>query len=523
MTRRTVVATFLCTALCSSACSATVMGTGTLATQPPNSTVETSPPADLGEPPAAATTEFTDCTADFEALVEGAPGSERALGWECGTLQVPLSYDEPDGSRLSMSVVRGRLDDQQDRIGALFVNPGGPGFSGADLALNLSLSLPIGVLERFDLVGFDPRGVNLSNPLRCIPDDYKDEVYGAEPYVRDDAEFQLQVEIADTIAQMCHDQYGDALGLFNTLNTARDMDQLRESLGEPQLTYLGYSYGTTLGSAYAELFPDNVRALVLDAATDPTLGASESTEAQARGFESAFDAFAAECLANPPCAAGADPEQGVVTALDVARQAPLPVADSGGRTLEVGLVLIGVIAALYDQSSWPGLAEAIGAAAAGDGTGLAELADRYTGRSEDGSYTNLHEANLAINCADTGETFTDTEIRAFIEEMRAEYPLFGAPIASGLLSCSRWEAPRHPLPERDAEGAAPIMVVGTTNDPATPYSGARAMAAELDSGFLLTWDGEGHTAYPKTPCITNAVNAYLIDLVVPADDSCPAG
>lgn len=516
MSHRRFAAAALCTALFSSACSTLVAGTGTHpGGAPTSSAVDSLPPA--------AATDFTDCTADFERIVEGRPGSDRALRWGCGTLQVPLDYTDADGDLLSIRVVRARLDSQQDRIGSLLVNPGGPGIAGTDLALNLSLSLPIGVLERFDLVGFDPRGVNLSSPVECVPDAYKDELYGAEPYARNDAEFQVQVKIAETVADMCYGRYGEELGLINTMNTARDMDQLRDSLGEEKLTYLGYSYGTTLGSTYAELFPENVRALVLDGATDPTLDELASVQAQARGFESAFDAFAADCLGAGSCAAGSDPKQTVLDVLDGARRTPLPTTGEGGRTLAVGLVLTGVLSSLYSQESWPSLAEAIGAAAAGDGTGLLQLADNYTRRADDGSYPNLLEANLSINCADTDETFTDEQIRASVEDLRGRYPLFGAPIAVNLLSCDRWLAPRYPLPARDAAGAAPILVVGTTNDPATPYTGAQAMTAELDSGFLLTWDGEGHTAYPKTPCVTSAVDAYLIDLTVPTDDTCPAG
>lgn len=522
MTRiRPVAVIALSAALAVSGCTTLVAGTPTAAGRP--TTTNSPPPTepDVDNLPDAADLVLEDCTGD---VIDILGPKERQVTWECGTLAVPLDYADPDGERIDLAVVRARLTGQQDRVGALLINPGGPGGSGTDLVLNLAYILPPDIMEGFDLVGFDPRGVNFSDPaIECVSDEYKDELYGAEPYVRNDAEFALQAEISETIADMCHDEYGDELGLFNTLNTARDMDQLRESLGDEQLSYLGYSYGTTLGSTYAELFPDNVRALVLDAATNPTLGERESTEAQARGFESAFDAFAADCVEDGSCAAGDDPKQTVLDVLDAARQAPLPTSGEDGRTVAVGLVLTGVLSSLYDQDAWPMLAEAIGAAAAGDGTELAQLADQITGRREDGSYPNRLEANLSVNCADTDDTFSDEEIRAFIEELRGRYPLFGAPIASSLLNCARWEAPRHPLPERDAEGADPIMVIGTTNDPATPYTGAQAMASELDSGFLLTWDGEGHTAYPKTPCISAAVDAYLIDLVVPADDSCPAG
>lgn len=478
------------------------------------------PSSSRAEPAAAAELELTDCTDSVDELLSGGPPPDRELTWECGSLEVPLDHADPDQGTVELAVVRGRLRGERDPVGALVINPGGPGGSGTDAALNLAYVLPIEVVEGFDIVGFDPRGVNFSDPITCVTNEYKDELYGAEPYARDGADFQLQVEIAETIADDCFDRYGEDLGLFNTVNTARDMDRLRTALGEDRLTYLGYSYGTTLGSTYAELFPDRVRALVLDGATDPTLDDRGATEAQARGFEDAFAAFAAACSAQPDCAAGADPVATVRQVLDDARAEPLPA--DGDREVPVGLALIGVISALYDEDEWPTLSAAIGSAADGDGSGLVVLADRYTGRRPDGSYPNRLEANLSINCADTAETYSDDEIRAFIEELRGKYPLFGAPIATNLLTCDRWRTTRTPLPERDAAGAPPILVIGTVNDPATPYSGAQAMAGELDSAVLLTWQGEGHTAYPKTPCITQAVDAYLLRLTVPVDDSCPA-
>ncbi|MBA3251972.1 MAG: alpha/beta fold hydrolase, partial [Geodermatophilaceae bacterium] len=459
-------------------------------------------------PPPAAELVLSDCTDTVDELLSGGPPPDRELTWECGSLDVPLDYADPDRDTVQLAVVRGRLDAERDRIGSLVINPGGPGGSGTDAALNLAYRLPIEVVEGFDVIGFDPRGVNFSDPITCVSDEYKDELYGAEPYARDEAEFQVQVEIAETLADGCFERYGEDLGQFNTVNTAHDMDQLRAALDEEQLTYLGYSYGTTLGSTYAELFPDRVRALVLDGATDPTLDDRGGTEAQARGFEAAFGAFAAACAAQEDCEAGDDPAATVQQVLDDARTEPLPADDD--RKVPVGLVWIGVISALYDERQWPTLAAAIGSAADGDGSGLAALADGYTGRAADGEYPNRLEANLSINCADTAERYDDDEIREFIEDLRRKYPLFGAPIATNLLTCDRWRTTRTPLPERDAAGAPPILVIGTVNDPATPYSGAQAMAGELDSAVLLTWQGEGHTAYPKTPCITQAVDAYLL-------------
>src|SRR3712207_1658437 len=475
--------------------------------------------------PEAAPIEWTDCNEQIRQIVAGRAGSERDLSFECGRTEVPISYDEPQGATLPLFMVRVISGTQTDRIGSLVVNPGGPGASGAEAAIGLALRMPEEVLGRFDIVGFDPRGVGLSTPVECIPDERKEEMFAAEPRPVSDEQLDAAFTLAEEVAEGCAEEYGDALGTFNTVDTARDMDRLREALGDEQLTYLGYSYGTTLGSTYAELFPDKVRSLVLDAAVDPDVDAQEDAEQSAAAFEAGFDAFAANCtglLAG--CPLGAEPRQFVEQVIAQARATPIPSTEPGEtRQATPGVVMTAIQAALYDTESWPQLAQGLAAAQAGDAKGLFSLADSYSGRLEDGTWSNLLDANLAINCADTEETFEEDEVRALAAEWHAKYPLFGAGAATGLYTCSVWEAERTPLPQRDAEGSAPIVVVGNSGDPATPLPGAQDLAEDLDSGVLLTWQHSGHTAYPKTPCITDAVNAYLIDLTVPMDGlTCPA-
>ncbi|WP_232796866.1 alpha/beta hydrolase [Blastococcus atacamensis] len=473
----------------------------------------------------AAEIEWSDCDAQIQPLIAGQPGSERDLLFECGRTEVPISYEEPAGATLPLFLVRATPAGQTERIGSLVVNPGGPGGSGADAAIGLALTLPPEILARFDIVGFDPRGVGLSTPVECIPAELKDRVIAAEPRPTTaeqlDAVFTLTQEVADG----CAEEYGDALGTFNTVDTARDMEQLRKSLGDEQLTYLGYSYGTTLGSTYAELFPDRVRAMVLDAAVDPDPDLVADAEASAAGFEAGFNAFAENCRGLiAGCPLGDDPRRFVEELLAQAAGAPIPSSEEGEtRQATPGIVLTAVQAALYDTGSWPQLAQGLRAARDGDSKALFSLADELTGRLEDGTYSNLLDANLAINCADTDETVETTEIRTVVADWSQKYPLFGAGSAAGLYTCSVWEADRTPVPERDAAGSAPILVVGNQGDPVTPLPGAVDMAEELAAGVLLTWQGQGHTAYPKTDCITAAVNAYLIDLVAPQDGlTCPA-
>jgi pimeloyl-ACP methyl ester carboxylesterase len=476
--------------------------------------------------PDVAEIQWTDCSTEIQRLIADQPGADRNLAFECGRTEVPISYDEPDGATLPLFAVRAVLAGQTDRIGSLMVNPGGPGGSGADAAIGLALTLPEDVLRRFDIVGFDPRGVGLSTPVECIPDQLKDQLVAAEPRPTTDEQFDEVFGLANEVAQGCSDEYGDALGTFNTVDTARDMDRLREALGDDQLTFLGYSYGTTLGSTYAEMFPDKVRAFVLDAAVDPTTDKVADAKASAAGFERGFDVFAENCtglLAG--CPLGEEPRGWVEAVMTKAEEEPIPSSEEGEtRRATPGVVLTAVVAALYDTDSWPQLTQALVAARSGDAKGVFSLADSYAGRLEDGTYSNLLDANIAINCADTEETFDEGQVRDLAAEWNAEYPLFGAGAAASLYTCTAWQGQRTPLPEqRDAEGSPPIVVVGNTGDPVTPLPGAEDLADELDSGVLLIWQGNGHTAYPKTDCITAAVNAYLIELTPPADGlTCPA-
>jgi pimeloyl-ACP methyl ester carboxylesterase len=469
--------------------------------------------------------DWTDCDAQISTIVAGRPGSERDLAFSCGTTTVPVDHADPGGPTLQLFLVKAVLAGQTDRRGSLLVNPGGPGVSATDAAVQSALTLPVDVLNRFDVVGLDPRGVGLSTPVECISDQQKDTINAAEPRPSTQEALDAAFALADEVAAGCADQYDTTLGAFNTVATARDMDLVREALGDQQLTYLGYSYGTTLGSTYAELFPDRVRALVLDGAVDPDTDLQADAEARARGFEDAYNAFAANCTALVGgCPVGGDPRLFLGDLLNQAAGAPIPSSRPGEtRQATPGLVLAGVRSALYQPSSWPQLAQSLASARNGDSAGILTLADTHTGRNEDGTYSNVMDASLAINCADTDQVLTDAQIRTLVAEWNPRYPFFGAAAAVALYDCTAWEAPRTPLPERDAEGSAPIMVIGTRGDAVTPLQGAVDMAEDLTSGVLLTWDGSGHTAYPKTDCVTGAVNAYLIDLVVPADGTvCPA-
>jgi pimeloyl-ACP methyl ester carboxylesterase len=469
--------------------------------------------------------DWSDCTDRIGPIIAGRPGADRPLSFQCGTTTVPVSYEDPHGGTLQLFMVKATLAGQTDRIGSLLVNPGGPGQSASDAAIQSALTLPTDVLGRFDVVGVDPRGVGLSTPVECISDQQKDEAFAADPRATDAASLEAAFGRVDTVAEGCAKKYKAALGAFDTVDTARDMDLVRQSLGDEKLTYLGYSYGTTLGSTYAELFPDRVRAFVLDGAVDPDAGQPQAAETQAQGFEAAFDAFAANCTGLVGgCPVGGAPRGFVNDLLNQATDAPIPSSRPGEtRQATPGLILNGIRSALYQPGAWPQLAQALANARNGDSAGILSLADTYTGRNTDGTYSNVVDANLAVSCADTDEEFTRAQVSGLMADWNGKYPMFGADAALNLYTCSPWDAPRTPLPQRDADGSTPILVVGTQGDPVTPLPGAVDMAKDLTSGVLLTWQGNGHTAYPKTDCVTAAVNAYLIDLTVPTDGlTCPA-
>jgi pimeloyl-ACP methyl ester carboxylesterase len=447
----------------------------------------------------------------------------EGVTYECATIAVPQDWNVPDGATFDVALLRARTDNQGDRIGSLLVNPGGPGASGVDLAVYLSFGpsfggLPTEVTDRFDIVGFDPRGVQRSTALECFSAEDLDASFAADPDPDTAAELEEALVASERMAATCEQKYGaDTLSLFSTHQTARDMDAIREAVGDEQLTYLGFSYGSLLGAVYAQLFPDTIRAMVLDGAVDPTRDRLDRSRGQAEGFELAFDNFAEWCGQDPDqCPLGDDVRAAVTDALDDARESP--AVGSDGREATSGWIYYAIISALYSERTWPALAAAIDQLDGGDPTGVFDLADAYVDRSADGQYSNLWEANTAVSCADrTDGAMSVAEVRELQEQWRDEMPLFGGPAALGGLGCVHWPAEPDPYPTGPADGAPPIVVVGTTGDPATPYESTQRLADMLGVGVVVTYDGEGHTAYPESDCVAGNVNAYLVDLDVPED------
>jgi pimeloyl-ACP methyl ester carboxylesterase len=450
------------------------------------------------------------------------------MTYDCASVAVPHDWTAPQaGQTYDVQMLRIRSRTQHDRIGSLVLNPGGPGGSGIDTAVYLSFGqqlggLPTAITDRFDIIGFDPRGVGRSDPVKCISNTDQDLSFSLNPDPVGQADFDKLVTLDQRIAGNCGRKYGDLLPTFSTEQAAKDMDAIRAAVGDRKMTYLGFSYGTLLGATYAQLFPKNVRALVLDGAVDPKQDFVTGSETQAKGFERAFTNFTKWCKATPAdCPIAPDARGAVTDAMAKAKASPVRGAD--GRAATTGWIFVAVISSLYTESGWRQLAEAVDGLQSGDAKGIFALADQYAERRPGGTYSNLFDANLAVNCTDATGVPSLDRIRRLQSEWRKKYPLFGAPLALGMMPCALWPGKRDPYPAGAAAGAPPIVVVGTTGDPATPYENTADLASMLGTGHVLTWEGEGHTAYPSTRCIVNAVDAYLIDLTVPSQGlRCPA-
>jgi pimeloyl-ACP methyl ester carboxylesterase len=471
----------------------------------------TTPGPGATAPPSPVLARFYSQQLDWQACRSGAL---------CAELEVPVDYQQPDGQTIELAVLKVPASDPDKRIGSVVVDPGGPGAPATDYARSASRVFRSEVTDAYDVVGLDPRGTGRSAPVDCLSDDDLDAYVAQDPDPDTPAEVDTFTGFVDELGRGCVERSGAVASHVTTVEAARDLDVLRAALGESELTYYGASYGTKLGATYADLFPARVGRMVLDGAVDVSLSSRELSLQQAAGFETALRAYVQDCVDGGDCVLGDSLEAGLArirTFFEDVDAAPLPA--DGGRQLEVGNAFYGTVLPLYSRASWPALTQGLEQAFDGDGTRLLRYSDLYAGRGRNGYVDNSSEAFYAISCLDDPWAIPASQVVADLPDFEQASPTFGSVFAWGLTTCGGIEAKSTESPlDISAAGAAPIVVIGTTRDPATPYDWAVRLAEQLDSGVLVSRDGDGHTGYTEgNDCVDDAVDAYLVAGTVPDD------
>ena len=469
-----------------------------LATLPPST-----PSPSISAGPTVARAAWTDCGG----------------GNQCATIMVPEDYANPGGRRIGLSVIRVPATNPAKRIGSLIVNPGGPGGSGVEFVQDDSKIFPASVRSQFDIVGFDPRGVNLSTPVRC--QDNLDGHVALDGSPDNKAELKILVDEARSFAEACATRNGDLLAHLSTDDVARDLDLIRTAIGDAKINYFGFSYGTLIGAIYAEMFPDHIRSMVLDGAIDPSLDLEGFRSGQARAFETALRKFLADCAKDKQCYfyEGGHTRRSFDALMASIERHPLPaIRAKDRRKLTTGLAWQAVAGVMYNDAAWSALALGLALAKLGDGSVMLLLTDPQNGRNKNGSYSNLIDAYTANTCLDFPASRDVATYTALAARLKPTAPDFAGLLAYNDLSCAFWSVPAVRTPATvSAKGAPPIVVVGTTGDPATPYPWAVSVAKQLSSGVLVTRRGQGHTAFAFSACVQRAVTSYLLDLKAPRD------
>lgn len=488
------------------------------------------------EPPAASGTRHASAAASPSASPSraatpaAAPAPLPKPTWrecegdfECATLAVPLDEARPGAGTVDLALTRLRTARKGERIGSLIVNPGGPGSSAVGYLQAAWTLIPPPVRARFDLVAFDPRGVGRTEPVRCATTAELDEYFAVDPSPDDDAELRELERSNAQLAAGCAKRSGRLLPHVSTAEAARDLDRVRAAVGDEKLTYLGYSYGTSLGAAYLDAFPTRVRAMALDGGIDPQLTWDGLLEGQSKGFDRALEAFLADCE-RTGCPYRSEVDGDLLAAFDrLAGQVDRTPLPAGSRTVGPGEFALGVLGGLYSKANgWPAIADALVAAERGDGTPMLALSDAYLERGPDG-YANITEALSSVVCLDRQWPREIEPYLALADRVRKDAPRFGPIIALSGSICADW--PVRPVggPTRvTAPGSPPVVVIGTTGDPATPYAWSVALADQLSQGVLVTYRGDGHTVYREgsSACVREVVNRYLVTAAAPAPTTC---
>jgi len=473
---------------------------------------------------------LTSCaTSEPEPLSSLSQYESQELKWrdcyenyQCSSLLVPIDYTDLSVGAFSLALLRYQALDQDRRIGSLVVNPGGPGSSGVDYAYNAEYIVSPEILERFDIVGFDPRGVGDSAAIKCLSDAETDASFAADSKPDDETEFALFISDARDYFAKCAEKTKH-LTDYSTLNSARDLDILRSVLGDQKLNFLGKSYGTYLGTLYAELFPESVGRFVLDGAVNPIARNREAMLGQAVGFESALNAFISNCLNRSSCALTGNLKNAKTQVIDLlAKTAITPLKSKSERKVTESLVLLGIASALYDSASgWPVLRDAFKEATLGNGDSFLSLADQYSGRQENGSYlSNENDALQVIDCLDQSELETVAAFKKGATDFSEQAPIFGPYLAYSGLAC-RYLPNLSSVEKIEIKklNTEPILIVGNTRDPATPYKWAQSLTKIFTGSVLITLDGDGHTGHGRgSKCVDSAVDRYLITGITPKSE-----
>ncbi|HEX7739975.1 MAG TPA: alpha/beta hydrolase [Marmoricola sp.] len=446
---------------------------------------------------------------------------KKCQGGECSWLTVPLDYADPDGKTIKIAVNMVAAKDKSP-IGDLVVNPGGPGQSGMQYAAAASYVFRSALTNHFNIVGFDPRGIGASDPLKCWGTKDMDAFVAADPAPQTPAARAAMDRQVHAFGESCLKNSGALAEHMSTEEVARDVDILRAALKQPKLDYFGASYGTFLGATYANLFPKNVGRMVLDGALDPTLSNEQLNLAQAHGFEVAMRSYIKDCVSKGHCVLGNSVEAGVRTVkalIASIRRSPLPTNDPD-RPLTVGLASLGIFMPLYDKTWWGQLTSALTQAIQQHrGSGLLAMADLYASRDKTGYMDNSLDALYNVNCLDDGASIPTSAVAKYVPRFEKASPMFGDLFAYSLSTCHDWPIKSAKRPHAlHAKGSPPILVMGTTRDPATPLAWAKALAKQLDNGVLVVRNGDGHTGYNQgNICADDAVENFLVSDKVPAD------
>jgi pimeloyl-ACP methyl ester carboxylesterase len=437
---------------------------------------------------------------------------------ECGNIEVPFDYADPEQGSFVLYLKKHNAANPADRIGSMMVNPGGPGFGGSSLADDAEYYFSQDLIDRFDIIAWDPRGTGESTPaVNCV--DTFDEYYGLDSPPETPEEKQALIDASQAFNDKCAENSGTILPYISTKASAQDINSLRLALGEEKVSFFGFSYGSELGTTWATMFPETVRAIVVDGAVDPNASSIQKGMNQAKGFEGQLATFLKQCSERTTCEFHNDGDAEAAfdqLVLDIDAK---PLEVSKDRTLVTqGVLFTAVAQAMYSDYYWPQLSEALSAAQGGDGKGILQLYDDYYQRNEDGTYGNELEAFLAISCLDDPGATSTEEVDSHIEDFIAAAPRLGGNFAYGY-SCALWPVKQAAKVAITGKGAGPIVVVGTTGDAATPLSSTRKMAQGIEQGILIVVDANQHTGYGANSCVVKAVDEYLIKLTVPANET----